>query len=95
MIPPSSQMVDISWSALGCGDRPDLPQDERTRLTAELVRVRGAVGVAKRAGDRAGEEAAHEAVDAAKRARGELGPVWLDKTFVVGRDKNQLLGVSV
>lgn len=38
--------------------------------------ARRAVGAAKRTGDRAAETAAHDAVDRAKIALGERGPVW-------------------
>ena len=38
--------------------------------------ARRAVGVAKRAGDGQMEDEAHAAVDVAKRALGERGPVW-------------------
>jgi len=57
---------------------PRLSEDERTRLTAELMSARRAVGVAKRSGDRESETEAHRAVDAAKRALGERGTVWWD-----------------
>jgi hypothetical protein len=55
---------------------PALPEDERARLTAELMAARRAKGAAMRAGDGAGREAARKRVDAAKRALGERGPVW-------------------
>lgn len=41
-----------------------------------LMDARGAVGRARRAGDRPAEDAAHEAVQAAKEGLGERGPVW-------------------
>jgi hypothetical protein len=40
------------------------------------VKARSAVRSAKLAGDPVAEAAAHRAVDAAKRALGERGPVW-------------------
>ena len=55
---------------------PSLPEQERHALTAELMAARRAKGVALRAGDDAGREAARERVEAAKRALGERGPVW-------------------
>ena len=55
---------------------PGLPQETRKRLVHELMAARRAVAAAKRAGDMAGEKAAHAAVDKAKRALGERGPVW-------------------
>lgn len=55
---------------------PRLSKDERKRLTAELMRARRAVGVAKRADDATAEADAHDAVDRAKHALGERGKVW-------------------
>jgi hypothetical protein len=55
---------------------PALSDDERQRLTSELMRARREVGTVRRRGDADREAAAHEAVDAAKRALGERGPVW-------------------
>jgi len=40
--------------------------------------ARRAVGIARRHGDAEREAAAHEAVDLAKHALGERGPVWWD-----------------
>ena len=57
---------------------PKLDPATRERLVKELMRARRAVGVAKRAKDKATEDAAHEAVDRAKHALGERGPVWWD-----------------
>jgi hypothetical protein len=55
---------------------PALPETERARLVGDLMAARRAVGVAKRAGDAAAERRARHAVDTAKRALGERGPVW-------------------
>ncbi|WP_428351579.1 hypothetical protein [Lichenifustis flavocetrariae] len=55
---------------------PALPDVERAKLTAELMRARRAVGVARRSGDR--DALAAAAVDDAKIALGERGPVWWD-----------------
>ena len=55
---------------------PSLPPDERERLTRALMDARRAVGAAKRASDPRAERAARAAVDAAKVALGERGPVW-------------------
>ena len=55
---------------------PALPEDERSRLTSELMRHRAAVGRARRAGDAAAEQAARHKVNEAKIALGERGPVW-------------------
>ena len=57
---------------------PGIPDDDRKHLTSELMSARRAVGAAKRASDSKAEDAAHEAVDVAKRALGERGQVWWD-----------------
>lgn len=57
---------------------PALDDEERGRLTRALMDARRAVGAAKGAGDAAAERRAREAVDAAKVALGERGPVWWD-----------------
>lgn len=56
--------------------KPGLEPEVRERLVHELMTARRAVSVAKRAGDSAAETEAHEAVDRAKIALGERGPVW-------------------
>ena len=53
---------------------PNLPEDERERLVAELMSARRAVRDAR--GDEAALKAARARVDAAKIALGERGPVW-------------------
>jgi hypothetical protein len=55
---------------------PDLPPAERQELVNALMTARRQVGAAKKAGDAAAERSARAAVDAAKRALGERGPVW-------------------
>ena len=55
---------------------PALSEHARAALVAALMDARRAVGIAKRAGDRAAEAIAHDRVDAAKHALGERGPVW-------------------
>ena len=55
---------------------PALAPDERQRLVDQLMRARRQVGVAVKAGDAQAERGARAAVDAAKRALGERGPVW-------------------
>lgn len=57
---------------------PRLDGEERARLVAELMAARRMVALARRAEDPAGLEAARLAVDGAKRALGERGPVWWD-----------------
>ncbi len=55
---------------------PALQADRREQLVKELMAARRKVGAMRQAGDEGGESAAHEAVDRAKRALGERGPVW-------------------
>ncbi|GGE15151.1 hypothetical protein GCM10011390_37820 [Aureimonas endophytica] len=55
---------------------PTLPDERRQDLVKELMRARRAVATARRNEDGEAEAAAHAAVDAAKRALGERGPVW-------------------
>ena len=58
-----------------CSD-PDLDDDERQRLTDDLMDARRAVGTAKRSGDKDAERAARARVHEAKVALGERGPTW-------------------
>jgi len=60
------------WRTSNPGLAPDVWQE----LVDELMRARRQVGIAKKAGDTDAERAARSAVDAAKRALGERGPVW-------------------
>lgn len=53
-----------------------LPEEHRAALVNELMRARRAVGVAVRKGDATGTAAARAAVNRAKVALGERGPVW-------------------
>ena len=55
---------------------PDLAEAERSTLTKRLMAARRAVRDAKEARDPDAEAVAHRAVDQAKRALGERGPVW-------------------
>ncbi|MGA1799065.1 hypothetical protein VH567_09820 [Sphingomonas sp. 4RDLI-65] len=55
---------------------PALAEDRRAALVADLMRARRAVGVALRAGDTPNLAEARAAVDRAKVALGERGPVW-------------------
>jgi hypothetical protein len=57
---------------------PALEPEKRERLVKDLMDARRAVGLAKRKCDHAAETVAHEAVDRAKVALGERGPVWWD-----------------
>lgn len=58
-----------------CSD-PRLDPAERQRLTAVLMNARRAKKAAMKAGDEAAREQARAAVEAAKVALGERGPVW-------------------
>ena len=55
---------------------PALPPEEKARLVSELMQARRAVRTAKLAEDKNAETKAHAAVDVAKQALGERGPVW-------------------
>ena len=55
---------------------PRLGAGERERLVKQLMAARRAVRTARGDHDEAAETTAHEAVDQAKRALGERGPVW-------------------
>lgn len=55
---------------------PSLASDERDRLVHDLMTARRAVRNARKDQDEPGEKTAHAAVDVAKRALGERGPVW-------------------
>jgi hypothetical protein len=58
-----------------CAD-PRLAEADRVRLVHELMAARRAVRLARQVGDEVVEAEAHTAVDGAKRALGERGPVW-------------------
>jgi hypothetical protein len=55
---------------------PGLSTSERERLVRALMSARRAVGIARRSRDAPKLAEARAAVDAAKRALGERGPVW-------------------
>jgi len=55
---------------------PALDEDERQRLVNELMTARRAVKTSKASGDQTSLKQARAAVDAAKVALGERGPVW-------------------
>jgi len=57
---------------------PALSPTRREALVADLMRARRAVATSRRTADAAAEVDAHEAVDRAKVALGERGPVWWD-----------------
>ncbi len=56
--------------------RPDLEPVQRDRLVRDLMDGRRAVRAAKRSGDAEALARARRAVDTAKHALGERGPVW-------------------
>jgi hypothetical protein len=55
---------------------PALAPEERQTLVDRLMTARRQVGAARKAGDPEAERRARAAVDEAKRALGERGPVW-------------------
>jgi hypothetical protein len=55
---------------------PALPDERRAALVAELMTARRAVGRARRQNDPVALKDARQAVQAAKEALGERGPVW-------------------
>lgn len=55
---------------------PALAPEERQRLVDQLMQARRQVGAARKADDADAERSARGAVDHAKRALGERGPVW-------------------
>lgn len=55
---------------------PALSDDDRARWVATLMTARRQAGIALRSGDAAALKTARAAVDVAKRALGERGPVW-------------------
>jgi hypothetical protein len=57
---------------------PALAPERRAALVSDLMGARRAVGAASRAKDDTQRAAARAAVDRAKRALGERGPVWWD-----------------
>jgi len=57
---------------------PHLSEAAHAALVDDLMTARRAVGIARRRGDGTAEDAAHAAVDRAKRALGERGAVWWD-----------------
>ena len=74
-VTPDGRYFVVRGRLWRCAD-PTLADDERARLVRELMQARRAAGVARRAGDADAGRAARAAVDAAKRALGERGPVW-------------------
>ena len=78
---PDRRYIIVRGRLWRCAD-PDLPPDRRSDLVADLMAARRAVKAAKQS-EREGAsdaaealKAARAAVDAAKVALGERGPVW-------------------
>jgi hypothetical protein len=57
---------------------PRLSASKRAEYVMSLMAARRAIKTARQAEDFAAQELAHEAVDQAKLALGERGPVWWD-----------------
>jgi hypothetical protein len=76
-VTPDGRYFVVRGRLWRCTD-PSLPEPERQRLVAALMAARRAVAAARRAGDDEALAAARAAVDEAKRALGERGPVWWD-----------------
>ncbi len=64
----------VLWRAA----RPDLTDERRAELVKALMNARRAVAAGQRSGDEAAVRQARDAVQAAKVALGERGPVWWD-----------------
>lgn len=74
---------------------PSLDESEKSDLTLKLMSARRAVRDAKRDADSDAEAAAHRAVDDAKKALGERGPVWWkDGTPDLNRHKAKNTGYA-
>ena len=76
-VTPDGRYFVVRGRLWRCSD-PALSPERREMLVRDLMAARRAVGSAKRSGDSAAEQAAHDAVGIAKRALGERGPVWWD-----------------
>lgn len=74
-VTPDGRYFVVRGRLWRCTD-PSLDPDERARLVAELMRARRAVRDALRLSDARALAAARAAVDRAKTALGERGPVW-------------------
>src|ERR1700712_5692615 len=75
LVTPDGRYLVVRGRLWRCTD-PSLAPADRDRLTHELMDARRAKKAALRADDQAGVEAAKTAVDDAKVALGERGPVW-------------------
>lgn len=74
-VTPDGRYFVVRGRLWRCTD-PELDPVLRTRLTHQLMDARRAKKAAMKAHDQVAREAARAAVDAAKVALGERGPVW-------------------
>jgi hypothetical protein len=74
-VTPDGRYFVVRGRLWRCAD-PDLPEDTRKSLVGDLMAARRGVGAALRSGDSTALLQARAAVDAAKIALGERGPVW-------------------
>ena len=74
-VTPDGRYFVVRGRLWRCTD-PTLPAADRERLVAQLMTARRSVAGARRADDAAALASARAAVDEAKRALGERGPVW-------------------
>ena len=72
---PDGRYLVVRGRLWRCAD-PALARELRAALTGELMAARRAVRAALKAGDAEALRAARTAVNAAKHALGERGPVW-------------------
>ncbi|WP_158808050.1 hypothetical protein [Beijerinckia sp. L45] len=72
---PDGRYIVVRGRLWRCTD-PGLSEERRAALTKALMAARRAKQTAMRAGDAAAREVARQAVDDAKQALGERGPVW-------------------
>lgn len=84
-VTPDGRYFVVRGRLWRCAD-PSLSEDERARLTRELMRARRAIGQAMRTGNREAERRARAEVQAVKTALGERGtPWWSDGTLDYNR----------
>lgn len=76
-VTPDGRYIVVRGRLWRAGD-PALTPDRRAALVADLMAARREVAVARRAQDEKAEDRAHAAVQTAKVALGERGPVWWD-----------------
>jgi hypothetical protein len=75
VVTPDGRYIVVRGRLWRCSN-PSLAADARQILVDALMRARRAKGEAMRKGDAVAREAARQAVDHAKCALGERGPVW-------------------